>query len=78
MFFCFVGVRQYFTLYRPADAQPTIGRVVAVQLNYNKTVYVTRVEERLLSLTGEVPMLLLVVFGLAIGGREIWKRNHAP
>jgi hypothetical protein len=74
----FVGLRQYYTRERPAIAQPMLGRVVPVELNYNKTVYVTRSEERLLFVTGEVPLILVIASIWAINNRAIIRKSHVP
>jgi len=44
---CLLGLmisRQYYIRNRPAAPQPELGRTIAVELNHNKTVYVTPVE----------------------------------
>lgn len=77
LFLSFIGVRNYFTFNRPAVAQPSLGRVVAIELNYNKTVYVTRGEGIMLNLTGELPVIFTLVMILAINHREIARKIHA-
>ncbi len=60
-----LGLRQYYTWHRPESPQAELGRIVAVQLNYGKTVYVTPEENRILNLTGEwliVPLVAIVIY----------------
>lgn len=59
-----VVVRQYFTWYMPRAAQPGSGRIVAVLVNYNKTVYVTSFERVLLY--GSYVALAIATIGLAV------------
>ena len=50
-FFGAMSLRQYYTRNRPETAQIELGRVVAIDANYGKTVYVTRSEKVNMDLT---------------------------
>ena len=43
-----IGIRQYYTWHMPSAPQVSEARVVAVSVNYGKTVYVTNRERSLL------------------------------
>jgi hypothetical protein len=43
-----VVVRQYYTWYMPKSAEVSSGRIIAVGVNYGKTVYVTAFEQKAL------------------------------
>jgi heme A synthase len=69
---CLLGLmvgRQYCTLHRPGSPQPELGRTVATQLNYNKTVYVTPVENRILFFSNEIIVVPLAVVFIYAGFR---------
>jgi len=60
-----IAVRQYYTRHRPESPQIELGRTVAVQLNYGKTVYVTPAEKRMLVFSNEwfvIPLVIVVIY----------------
>ena len=59
-----IVVRQYFTWHMPKYAQAETGRILAVLVNYNKTVYVTPLERVLLY--GSYVTLALATVGLVV------------
>ena len=46
--FFMMAVRQYYTWYMPESPEITLGKTIAVLVNYGKIVYVTPLEQKIL------------------------------
>jgi hypothetical protein len=56
-----VGLRQFFTRYRPESPQPALGRTVGIDANYGKTVFVTPKEETISNLVNASALLPIAI-----------------
>jgi len=65
-----VVTRQYYTWYMPGAPQPSEHRVVAVSVNYGKTVYVTNSERAYLY--GTYIWCALMVLLLVVRSNNRW------
>ena len=64
--------RQYYTWNRPEQPDISTNRIVPVSLNYNRTVYVTRIEAEIISISN----VTLVIFG--VGALIVYVANSRP
>jgi hypothetical protein len=72
-----VSLRQYYTLYRPESPQVELGRTVAIDANYGKTVFVTPREKRardLVDYSVLLPVALYLSCFLTIAIKEVSKK----
>ena len=66
------GAGQYYTWNRPEQPDISMNRIVPVSLNYNRTVYVTRIEAEIISISN----VTLVIFG--VGALIVYVANSRP
>lgn len=52
-----IGLKQFYTRYRPESKQVELGRTVAINGNYGKTIFVTVREKRLLDVIYASPLV---------------------
>jgi len=63
---CVVVPRQYYTLHMPEAPQPEIGRIIPIDANYGKTVYLTSSEARHMNIAFTVALVSVGIVAAAI------------